>query len=110
MKVEVLYIEGCPHHGPIVERISAVLLAEGVTADIEQIEIADIQTAESVGFLGSPSIRINGADVEGQATPTGNIGLSCRTYRQGSNLEGLPPVEVIRRAVRAALAEHDHPQ
>lgn len=105
MKVEVLYFLGCPNHGPAVERVRAVLTDEGVSADIEQIEVRDAATAESVGFLGSPSIRINGTDLEVSAAGTGSVGMSCRTYVYGSERAGLPTVEVIRRAVRAARAE-----
>jgi hypothetical protein len=102
MKVEVLYFQGCPNQAPTVERVRAVLEDEGVTADILQVEVQDSAEAESLGFLGSPSVRINGTDVEASSVATQAAGLTCRTYMDGSVREGVPPVEVIRRAVRDA--------
>lgn len=102
MKVEVFYFQGCPNHWPAVERVRNVLAEEGISSDVLQIEVPDARAAESLSFLGSPTVRINGIDVEGPAVVTGAIGLSCRTYVHGSVREGVPPVEVIRRAVSNA--------
>jgi len=101
MKIEVLYFQGCPHHVPALERVRNVLADEGVAAEVLQIEVPDAGAAESLKFPGSPTVRINGIDVEGPET-AGAIGLSCRTYMHGSLLEGVPPIEVIRRAIRNA--------
>lgn len=101
MKVEVLFFEGCPNHQPAVQRVRNVLADEGVCAEVVQIEVPDQATAESLSFLGSPSVRINGIDVEGTIAPKA-VGFSCRVYMQGSVREGVPPVEVIRCAVRKA--------
>lgn len=106
MKVEVLYFQGCPNHAPAVERVRAVLADEGVTANILQVEVNDTANAESLGFLGSPTVRINGMDIEA-LTAAGPAGLSCRTYMHGSVREGVPPVEIIRRAVRDANRTKD---
>jgi hypothetical protein len=102
MKVEMLYFQGCPHHEPALERVRNVLAAEGITADVLQIEVPNARAAESLRFLGSPSIRINGIDVEGLAPLTGAVGLTCRAYLHGSVREGVPPAEMIRRAIRNA--------
>ena len=102
MKVEVFYFPGCPHHLPAVKRVRAVLDEEGETADVLEIEVLDSQAAQSVRFLGSPSVRINGTDIEGPLIAAGPVGLGCRTYMNGSRREGLPPVELIRDAIRKA--------
>ena len=101
IKVEVLYFQGCPNHEPAVERVRGVLAEEGVSAPVLQIEVLDRTSAETLRFPGSPTVRINGIDVEGTPAP-GAFGLSCRTYLDGSVLQGIPAVEVIRRAVRNA--------
>jgi hypothetical protein len=64
MKVEVLYFEGCPNHVPAVERVREALQSENETADVQEIEVRTQGEAESLGFLGSPSVRINGLDIE----------------------------------------------
>ena len=107
MKVEVLYFQGCPNHGPAVERVRTVLDDEGISADVQQIEVNDAAAAEALGFLGSPTIRVNGRDVEPSVVVV-PIGLSCRMYVHGPDCsEGVPPTDVIRRAVRSAHREND---
>lgn len=101
MKIEVLYFQGCPHHAPTVERLHDVLANEGIAAEVMEIEVPDARAAESLAFPGSPTVRINGMDIE-DPPAAGTIGLSCRVYMHGSIPEGIPPVEAIRRALRKA--------
>ena len=107
MKIEILYFQGCPNHVPAVDRVRAALADEGVTAEILQIEVNDTATAGYLGFLGSPTVRIDGTDIEGSETAPGPVGLSCRTYMYDGVREGVPPAEVIRRAVRIAKRTFD---
>ena len=36
MKIEVLYFDGCPNHGPAVQRIQEILEQEDVTAEVSE--------------------------------------------------------------------------
>jgi hypothetical protein len=54
--------------------------------------------ATDLAFSGSPAIRINGRDVAGESTKSTAFALSCRLY-PGSAEIGLPPAEMVRRAV-----------
>jgi hypothetical protein len=101
VKVEVLYFAGCPNHVPTVERVREVLAQEGTPADIVEIEVTDAATAQQVGFLGSPSIRVDGQDIEPGAQGCA-FGMMCRTYDDGGRRAGTPPPEWIRAAVREA--------
>jgi hypothetical protein len=95
MHIEVLYLKGCPNHRPAVERLRKVLEQEGWPAEILEIEVRDQSEAERLKFPGSPTIRINGQDIEVAARSGATIGLACRRYPGG-----LPPEEMIRRALR----------
>ena len=99
MKIELLYIPDCPNHAASLLRLKSVLAEEGIRSTVQEIPVPDQLTAESLGFPGSPTIRIDGIDIEGSAP---SPGLSCRTYAVAAGLEGVPPVELIRRAVRNA--------
>jgi hypothetical protein len=64
MKIEVLYFAGCPNHVPAMEAVQDTLHSLGRNDEIHQVEIRTQAEAEAMGFVGSPSIRINGADIE----------------------------------------------
>jgi hypothetical protein len=51
-------------------------------------------------FLGSPSIRIDGRDVEPSARLSNQFGMMCRTYTNAGRRAGVPPTEWIRAALR----------
>ena len=102
MKVEVLYFSGCPNHTPAVDQVREALQQEGLTAEVVEVEVTNADTAQSVGFLGSPTIRINGLDVEPSARSVHSYGLSCRTYTTENYRAGVPPLAWIRAAIREA--------
>ena len=102
MKVEILYFAGCPNHRPAVESVSGILRQESVAAELLEIEIKDLDTAHAMGFLGSPSIRIDGRDVEPNVRSSRAFGLTCRTYIDEGVRAGVPPSDIIRAAVKEA--------
>ncbi len=114
MKIEVLYFDGCPNHGAAVERVREVLAEEDIEAEVVEVSVRDDASARDFGFLGSPTVRLNGYDVEPSARSAREYGMMCRTYVVGQKREGAPPKELIRAALREALAadsgSHDTPQ
>jgi hypothetical protein len=102
MKIEVLYFDRCPNHKPAVERLQQLLTEEGVSAEVLEVNVSDASIAQRVGFLGSPSVRVNGLDVEPEARATRAYGMMCRTYAVNGRREGLPSREILRQAIREA--------
>lgn len=80
-----------------------VLLQEGTSANIVEIEVTDNVAAQQVSFLGSPTIRVDGQDVEIAAGAARAFGMMCRGYIDDGRLSGLPPLEWIRISVREAM-------
>jgi hypothetical protein len=97
MEIEILYFEDCPHHLPTVERIRAVLHEVGCSAELREILVPDMQTAQGVKFPGSPTVRVNGIDIDAVAGDIKDFGLICRRYKGG-----VPSLDLIRAAIRAA--------
>ena len=64
MKIELLYLGDCPNYVPARAVLQEALRLEQVAADVAEMEIKDEAMARAIGFIGSPSIRINGADVD----------------------------------------------
>jgi hypothetical protein len=106
MKVEVLYIEGCPNHRPALERVVSVLQENAVSVAVTEIPVASIEQAKTLGFLGSPTIRVNDADVESEAQGQSESSYSCRTYTEQGKLSGVPSQDLIRRAIHQALHQN----
>lgn len=98
MRIEVLYVAACPSHPAALKLVRDVLTAEGVSAEIREVLITDDRMATDFAFSGSPTIRINGRDVAGEPSSAKKFALSCRLY-PGSSEIGLPPVELVRRAI-----------
>ena len=97
MKIEILYIPGCPNYEPAVERLQKVLASESLSVDIERVPVNNAAEAKSLQFPGSPTIRVNGTDVESHLTH--GIHQACRLYAYGS---GVPSEEMLRLAISRA--------
>lgn len=101
MKVELLYFDGCPNHETLAAHLPALLRAAGVSAGMEPVHVASEADARRLRFLGSPSVRVDGRDVEAGADERGDFGLKCRLYRTPGGLQGVPPDDWILAALGA---------
>ena len=84
MKIELLYFEGCPNYIPARQMLRETLDSLCREEQVYEVEVRSQAEAEAIRFVGSPSIRINGSDIEGWARTAIDFGLSCRTYLNGS--------------------------
>jgi len=105
MKIELLYFEGCPNHLPTLEMLREVLESLCREDQIHQVEVSTQAEAEAIRFVGSPSIRINGSDIEPWTRTAKDFGLSCRTYLDGSRRGAVPSRELLRRAIMEGIRE-----
>ena len=100
--VEILYFEGCPNHEParaLVERLAAKLRIE---PEIRLVEVSDADAAVEVRFLGSPTVRVDGVDVEPGAVDRRDFALSCRIYRSEDGRAEQPEELWVREALAEA--------
>lgn len=100
MTVEVLYFDGCPNHEAFLPRLRELLADLGAPTDIELRRVESPDAAEHERFLGSPTIRIDGHDVDPTAAGRDDFGLKCRLYATDDGLRGTPPDAWIIDAVR----------
>lgn len=102
MRVEFLFWEGCPSHPKALAELRAVMA--DVALDPGTVVLREVQTqaeAAQEGFVGSPTIRVEGVDVQ----PPGEapIGLTCRVYhRRDGRISPTPDPADVRDALRAA--------
>lgn len=104
VRIEVLTFEGCPNADAARELVRQAVRSEAVDAEIEFIEVGTPELAQRLRFLGSPSVRVDGEDVEPLANDRTAYGLMCRTYGFGSVAAGTPPIETICAALRRHAA------
>jgi hypothetical protein len=101
-RVDILYFEDCPNLAAaraLVERIAGELQ---VVTDIHLIQVGDLDAAVGLRFLGSPTIRIDGQDVEPGAAERDDFTFGCRVYRGQRGVSGRPDEAWIREALKAA--------
>jgi hypothetical protein len=98
VKVVLQYFDGCPSWRVAEERLRSALVAVGLDPSISHEEISTLEEAERVGFIGSPTILINGRDPfrHDAAVP----GLACRRYSTDRGIDGAPSVAQLVDALR----------
>ena len=102
MKIEVLFFDGCPNHEALLPHLRALLTSVGAgDADIDLVRVEDDDAAQAERFLGSPTVRIDGVDVEPGADERTDYGLKCRLFATPDGLRGTPADDWILRALDA---------
>ena len=100
--IEIYYTAGCPNLRITEKRLREVLSELNIAAEVREVRV-DPQFPVP-GFLGSPTVHVNGIDIEPLARASKWTGLNWRTYREGSLIESAPSKELIRQALLDADA------
>jgi len=104
LKIEFLFWEDCPSHGPTWERLLSILKEKGLKTQVTRIEIKTDEDAKQWNFCGSPTIQINGEDIDPKGLQAQRIGLNCRIYHTPEGrVTPVPSEEMIRRAIDRAF-------
>ena len=103
-RIEVLYFDGCPSTDAFLPRLRDLLAQLGATDRLELRRVETIGDAERERFLGSPSVRVDGYDIEPGADERTDYGLKCRLYRNESGMQGEPPTDWVLAALGLAAS------
>jgi hypothetical protein len=104
MRVEFLWFQDCPNHEEARRLLREVLRENGLPEDFEDIDATDQAMAQELRFAGSPSIRVDGVDVEPGFIEPDDYVPGCRLYRvSGGRVQGTPAREWIAAAIKAAV-------
>jgi hypothetical protein len=100
VKIELLFWDGCPSHPEARALLAEVLAERGLDVEVTEREIFTHDHAIEHAFPGSPTIRVDGRDVdpEGAALPPA---LACRVYRLP---DGRPSPVPSRQQLEEALS------
>jgi hypothetical protein len=101
VRVELLYADGDPASMPARQNLVEVLTEDAFETPIQMIAVASLADAELLEMRGSPTVRIDGIDID--PTWAGPIGLQARAYAaEDGTPDPVPGKPLIRRAVERA--------
>ena len=96
--IEVLVTPNCPYAARAERLVREVAGSMVPGAEITWILVRDPAEAERLGFPGSPTVRIDGEDLE--RPEPGRASFGCRLYEGAA---GAPPAWLVEAAILRAL-------
>ena len=107
MSVELLYFDGCPGYERFLPRLRELVARAGIAEEVRLRRVESPEAAAKERFLGSPTVRVDGVDVEPGAHTRSDFGLKCRLYSTPDGLQGTPHLEWVINALTAREGEGD---
>jgi hypothetical protein len=102
MKIQLYYFDDCPSYQKALDNLKEALRSQELPQEVEMIPVTSEADAHAERFIGSPTIRINGIDIEGPEAEEKGYGYGCRIYAENGRSGGWPSVEQIRQALQVA--------
>jgi hypothetical protein len=104
-RIEVFTWAGCPSHPEALALLRDVVAEHGLDVEIEVIDVTTQEQAEELGFVGSPTIRVDGRDVDPDGAASSRPSLTCRIYLDADgSVSPIPSREQIEQALVPAGA------
>ena len=98
MRIRVLYFTGCPHSDETFDLVRRLARSPRRETLIERIEVTTGEDAVRLRFLGSPTVQIDGVDIDPAARGRTDFALTCRLYGNS----GIPTRDMIVAAIQEA--------
>jgi hypothetical protein len=99
VKIELFFWKGCPSHPEAKQMLEQVLAERGLETPIAMREVTTQEEAEALRFPGSPTIRIDGRDVD-PVGATSRPALNCRIYYLADGkISPVPSREQLEEAI-----------
>ncbi len=93
IKIEIQHFRGCPNSPEMIHRVKEAIKGIEEKIDYNEVLVESNELAEKLKFRGSPTVLINGEDIEGRKEPE-SASLNCRVYENG-----LPSIDEIREKI-----------
>jgi hypothetical protein len=100
--IEVLYVQDCPHYPATLALVERVRAEVGIDTELRISLIDDQAAAVQAQFPGSPTVRVDGHDVEPGSEPATEYIVACRLYRLEHRFAGQPEERWVREALLRA--------
>ena len=76
VKIRVLQMAECPATPPTIRLVQEVACALGTPIILEAVLVETPEQAEALAFLGSPTVQVEGRDIEPDARTRQDFGLT----------------------------------
>ncbi|MCY3800515.1 MAG: hypothetical protein OXG46_02950 [Chloroflexi bacterium] len=101
MRIDFLWYPDCPSHPEARELLAGVLRELDLEAEIVERVVESKAEAEELAFPGSPTIRVDGRDIDPEGART-RPALTCRTYQwSDGRFQPLPEKSLLIEALTA---------
>lgn len=96
MQIDILYFDGCPNQRHTAALVRDIVQSHAFDATIREVEVRDVEEAVRLRFFGSPTVQVDGEDVDPAVRNRTDYSFSCRMYGRA----GSPPRELVEEALR----------
>ena len=105
MKITLMLTENCSHHDHARAVLNEAIEETGVDAEVEEIQVRTDEEAHNAGVIGSPTIRVDGLDVEHGDREPPETSPNCRYYNSPTGWLPVPDKGMIVRSIESAQAK-----
>ena len=105
VRIEILARRDCPSRGMAIAVVEKVVAETGVPAKVVVVDMTSEAEARKRRFLGSPTVRVEGRDVDQRLNGQSEFTLADRVYRTDRGLAGWPDAAWVREALLLAVAQ-----
>lgn len=106
IRIEILARRDCANRGMARIVVERAIAESGVAVDVQTVDVKTEAEAHEWRFLGSPSVRVDGSDVEPGVSERTDYTLADRLYRCGlGGVQGWPDEGWVRSALLVASAQ-----
>jgi len=105
VKIELLYFEGCPYYQTALKYLEEIINEQKLGIQVDMVRIESDEQALRNKFVGSPTVRINGQDIEPGVRDLKDFSMRCRLYSEAGSITGWPGKDLIRHALKEAYEQ-----
>ncbi len=101
--IELLYFDGCPSYKNTWNDLLEVITEHDLEVTVRLTKVRNVEQADALHFAGSPTIRVNGRDLEGYR---GDGVMACRIYEENGG-KGYPSKALLQVRLTEKVDDHE---
>jgi len=103
IKIDILFIDGCPGYFSTKKHIEEIIADQAINAEVNLIRIVNDEDARRLHFIGSPTVRVGGMDIEEEFIDSKDYDVRSREYYIDGKPQDFPSKEMVLDAIRKEI-------